>query len=370
MTRICLQHQGINLSQGFPDWDTPEEVKEAAVKALRDGYNQYAITWGTPNLRRALAQRLGAYNHIACDPETQITVTCGATEGMIAALKALINPGDEIIIFEPFYENYGPDSLLSGATPRYVTLYPPHWRFDPDELAAAFNPKTKAVVMNTPNNPTGKVFSLEEIEQITALCQKWDAFCVCDEIYEYILYDGAAHVSPASLPGMEKLGITVNSMSKTYSATGWRVGWVIAAPEVTAAVRKVHDFLTVGAAHPLQEACAAALKLPESYYAALAGRYAACRKQLFDVLQEMGFNPNLPKGAYYIITEVPHLMEKYGCRDDFEFAIKLIELTGVASVPGSSFYSRPELGRKQVRFCFCKKTETLAAAAAGLRRLK
>ncbi|MEW5912667.1 MAG: aminotransferase class I/II-fold pyridoxal phosphate-dependent enzyme [Thermodesulfobacteriota bacterium] len=370
MTRICLQHQGINLSQGFPDWDTPEEVKEAAVKALRDGYNQYAITWGTPNLRRALAQRVEAYNRIPCDPESQITVTCGATEGMIAALKALINPGDEIIIFEPFYENYGPDSLLSGATPRYVTLYPPHWRYDPDELAAAFNQKTKAVVMNTPNNPTGKVFSRQEIEQITGLCQKWDAFCVCDEIYEYILYDGAKHISPASLPGMEKLGITVNSMSKTYSATGWRVGWVIAAPEVTAAVRKVHDFLTVGAAHPLQEACAAALQLPESYYAALAARYAACRKQLFDVLEEMGFNPNLPQGAYYIITEVPHLMERYGCADDFAFAIKLIELTGVASVPGSSFYSRPELGAKQVRFCFCKKTETLEKAAEGLRRLR
>ncbi len=369
MTRVCLDAGGINLSQGFPDWDTPEEVKEAAIKAINDGYNQYAITWGTPNLRKAIAQRAASYNNLHIDPETEITVVCGATEGMIATLKALINPGDEIVIFEPFYENYGPDTLLSGATPRYVTLHPPDWSFDPDELAAAFNENTKALVMNTPNNPTGKVFSRSEIEFITGQCQKWDAYCINDEIYEYIIYDGTEHVSPAALPGMEKLGITVNSMSKTFSATGWRVGWVLAAPEVTAAVRKVHDFLTVGSAHPLQEACAAALDLPQSYFDGLAARYDSCRSQLYDVLEEVGFNPNLPRGAYYIITEVPHLMDKYGCKDDFEFAYKLIELTGVATVPGSSFYSRPELGQKQVRFCFCKKDETLQAAAEGLRRL-
>ena len=369
MSRVCAAHGGINLAQGFPDWDTPEEVKEAAIKAIRDGFNQYAVTWGTPNLRDAIAQRAEIYNHMPCDPDSMITVTCGATEGMIAALKAIINPGDEIVIFEPFYENYGPDTLLSGATPRYVTLRPPNWSFDPDELAAAFGPKTKAIVVNTPNNPTGKVFSRQELNSIAELCRRWDAYLINDEIYEYILYDGEEHISPAALPGMEDLGITVNSMSKTFSATGWRVGWVIAPPEVTAAVRKVHDFLTVGAAHPLQEACAAGLRLPESYYQGLKGLYADRRDQLYGVLDELGFNPNLPKGAYYIITEVAHLMERYGCADDTNMALKLIELTGVATVPGSSFYSRPELGRTQVRFCFCKTRETLEKAAAGLRKL-
>ena len=369
MSRVCAEHGGINLAQGFPDWDTPEQVKEAAIQAIRDGYNQYAVTWGTPNLRQAIAQRAKAYNHLEVDPDSMITVTCGATEGMIAALKAIINPGDEIVIFEPFYENYGPDTLLSGATPRYVTLRPPDWSFDLDELAAAFGPKTKAIVVNTPNNPTGKVFSRGELESIAELCKRWDAYLINDEIYEYILYDGQEHISPAALTGMEDLGITVNSMSKTFSATGWRVGWVIAPPAVTAAVRKVHDFLTVGAAHPLQEACAAGLRLPESYYQGLKGLYAQRRDQLYGVLDELGFSPNLPKGAYYIITEVAHLMERYGCADDTNMAIKLIALTGVATVPGSSFYSRPELGRTQVRFCFCKSAETLDKAAAGLRKL-
>ena len=369
MTRVCMAHGGINLAQGFPDWDTPEEVKEAAIKAIRDGYNQYAITWGTPNLRAAIAQRAEVYNGFTVDPENELTVTCGATEGMIAALKAIINPGDEIIIFEPFYENYGPDTLLSHATPRYVTLRPPDWSFDPEELAAAFNERTKAVVMNTPNNPTGKVFTRAELETIAELCRRWDAYFINDEIYEYILYDEAQHLSPAALPGMKDLAITVNSMSKTFSATGWRVGWVIAPPTVTAAVRKVHDFLTVGAAHPLQEACAAGLRLPESYYQGLRGQYADCRERLFKALDQAGFQPNKPKGAYYIITQVGHLMERYGCADDTEFALKLIELAGVATVPGSSFYSDPALGREQIRFCFCKKAATLDAAAEGLKKI-
>ncbi len=369
MSRVCAAHNGINLAQGFPDWDAPEEVKEAAIKAIRDGYNQYAVTWGTPNLRAAIAERAAVYNRFEVDPEADITVTCGATEGMIAALKAIINPGDEIIIFEPFYENYGPDTLLSHATPRYVTLHPPDWRFDPDELAGAFNQRTKAVVMNTPNNPTGKVFSREELETIAGLCRKWDAYLINDEIYEYILYDEAEHISPAALPDMQDLVITINSMSKTFSATGWRVGWVIAPPAVTSAVRKVHDFLTVGAAHPLQEACAAGLRLPESYYQGLRGRYLDCRDRLFGVLDQAGFQPNKPRGAYYIITQVGHLMERYGCVDDTEFAYKLIELTGVATVPGSSFYSDPALGREQVRFCFCKKIETLDKAAQGISKI-
>ncbi|MCF8034788.1 MAG: aminotransferase class I/II-fold pyridoxal phosphate-dependent enzyme [Desulfarculaceae bacterium] len=369
MSRVCAAAGGINLAQGFPDWDTPEEVKEAAIKAIRDGYNQYAVTWGTPNLRNAIAERCAVYNRFSVDPEADITVTCGATEGMIAALKAIINPGDEIIIFEPFYENYGPDTLMSHATPRYVTLHAPDWSFDPDELAAAFNERTKAVVMNTPNNPTGKVFSRAELETIAELCLKWDAYFINDEIYEYILYDDAEHISPATLPGMKDLAITVNSMSKTFSATGWRVGWVIAPPAVTSAVRKVHDFLTVGAAHPLQEACAAGLKLPESYYQGLRGIYADCRERLYSALDQADFRPNKPGGAYYIITQVGHLMERYGCTDDTEFAYKLIELTGVATVPGSSFYSDPALGREQIRFCFCKKADTLDQAAQGLRKL-
>ncbi len=369
MTRVCNQHGGINLAQGFPDWDAPAELVEAAVRALREGWNQYAVTFGQPRLRQAIAAKTEAYNHFPVDPDTEVTVVCGATEGMIATLKALINPGDEVVIFEPFYENYGPDTLLSGATPRYVTLYPPDWRFDPDELAAAFNPRTKAVVMNTPNNPTGKVFTRAELEVIAELCQRWDCYCVSDDIYEHILYDGAEHVSMASLPGMKERSIIINSVSKTYSATGWRVGWVIAPAEVTAAIRKVHDFLTVGAPCPLQEATVAALELPQSYYHQLQARYQRCRDLLYAVLEEQGFNPNLPRGAYYIITEPKELMAQLGCEDDFAFAYRLIELTGVATVPGSSFYAQPERGRFQARFCFCKRDETLQRAAEGLRRL-
>lgn len=369
MSRICNQYGGINLAQGFPDWDTPEPVKEAAIKAIRDGVNQYAVTWGAAGLRANIAARARAYNHLACDADQNVTVTCGATEAMIATLKAIINPGDEVVIFEPFYENFGPDTLLSGATPRYVTLRPPDWTYDPDELRAAFNERTKAIIINTPNNPTGRVFSRAELELIVELCQRWDCYCISDEIYEHILYDGAKHVSPASLPGMEGRGITINSLSKTYSATGWRVGWVIAPEPVTLAVRKVHDFLTVGAAAPLQEAAAAALALPEDYYAGLAGRYDGARMLLYRALEKAGFNPYLPKGAYYIMTEVEHLRRRFDCADDMALAIKLIEVTGVATVPGSSFYRDPALGVNQVRFCYCKKEETLNRAVEGLKKL-
>jgi aminotransferase len=369
MSRVCAEHGGINLAQGFPDWDAPAELVEAAVEALRAGHNQYAVTWGQQPLREAIASKTEAYNRFPVDPDAEITVTCGATEGMIATLKAIINPGDEVVIFEPFYENYGPDTLLSGATPRYVTLHPPDWRFDPDELAAAFGPKTKALVMNTPNNPTGKVFSREELAAIARLCQEHDCYCVSDDIYEHILYDGARHVSMASLPEMAPRTITINSVSKTYSATGWRVGWVIAPPEVTAAVRKVHDFLTVGAPCPLQMAAAAALEFPRSYYEELAARYDQGRRTLFQALEAQGFSPNLPSGAYYIITQPAGLMRELGADDDFAFAHRLIELAGVASVPGSSFYADGQKGADQVRFCFCKKPETLERAAEGLARL-
>jgi len=370
MTRICNQAGGINLAQGFPDWDTPEEIKEAAVRALRQGYNQYAITWGSPSLRQAIARKVEDYNRYPVDPETEVTVCCGSTECMLSTMKAIINPGDEVVVFEPFYENYGPDALLSGATPRYVTLQPPDWRFDPEKLAAAFNQKTKAVILNSPNNPSGKVFSRGELEQIAELCRRWDAFCICDDIYEHILYDGAEHIAMASLEGMKERTITINSVSKTYSATGWRVGWAIAAPEVTDAIRKVHDFVTVGAAAPLQEAAAFALGLPDDYYRELQARYLEGRDYLYGVLEELGFNPSLPRGAYYIITEPVEIMERLGADDDFSLARRLIEVAGVATVPGSSFYADPAKGRRQVRFCFCKKPETLEQAAQGLRRLQ
>ena len=370
MSRIVAQSGGINLAQGFPDWDAPGEIVEAAVDALRRGKNQYAVTFGQPELRLAIARKVEEYNRYPVDPEEEVCVTCGATEGMISCLKALINPGDEIIIFEPFYENYGPDTLLSGATPRYVTLHAPDWHFDPEELAGAFNEKTKALVMNSPNNPTGKVFGKEELESIAALCKKWDAYCVCDDIYEQILYDGNQHVAMASLPGMKERTITINSVSKTFSATGWRVGWVIASPEITAAVRKVHDFLTVGAPAPLQEATITALCLPQDYYEDLRARYDAGRRFLYDALKELDFNPVLPGGAYYIITRPTGLMPKLKAKDDFELAKKLIEVCRVATVPGSSFFSKPGMGSDQVRFCFCKKPETLEQAVAGLKKLK
>jgi len=354
MTRICLAHQGINLAQGFPDFPAPEEIKEAAVRAIRDDFNQYSITWGTPELRRSIAGKFAVYNGVRVDPEREITVCCGSTEG------------EEVIVFEPFYENYGPDSILCGAVPRFITLREPDWRFDGEELARAFNNRTKAVVINTPNNPTGKVFSREELEAIGRLCQQWGAVAVTDEIYEHILYDGAEHVSMASLSGMEDRTVTVNSISKTYSLTGWRVGWAIAPSALTASIRKVHDFLTVGAPHPLQHAAALALKMEGSYYARLASEYRQRRDLLSSALEDTGFKVFKPGGAYYLMTEVGH----WGYTDDVAFALKLVKEAGVAVVPGSAFYSRPELGAGKVRFCFPKKIETLEAAADRLRRFR
>ena len=366
MTRVCLAHQGINLAQGFPDFPAPAEIKEAAVRAIREDFNQYAITWGTPALRRAIAEKFARYNGLQVDPEMGITVCCGATECMISSLMALVNPGEEVIVFEPFYENYGPDSILCGAVPRFITLHEPDWRFDETKLAKAFNNKTKAIVINTPNNPTGKVFSREELGFIAGLCQKWGVVALTDEIYEHILYDGAKHISMASLPGMEERSVTINSISKTYSLTGWRVGWTIASPAITASIRKVHDFLTVGAPHPLQEAAAEALKLGESYYENLAAEYREKRDFLFSALNDAGFKAYKPQGAYYIMTDVSH----WGVTDDVAFAFKLIKEAKVATVPGSAFYSRPELGRSKIRFCFPKKMETLVRAAEGLRTFR
>ena len=369
MTRICDDVGGYNLSQGFPDFEAPEEIKEAAIRAILNGCNQYPVTFGEPKLREAIAKKVADYNKIKCEPETDITVTCGATEAMIATLKAIINPGDEVIIFEPFYENYGPDTILSGATPRYVTLRPPNWDYSSEELTSAFNEKTKAIIINTPHNPTGKVFSKNELQEIANLCIKWDCFAVTDEIYEHILYDGEEHISIASLDGMADRTITINSISKTYSVTGWRVGWAIANAKITSRIRKVHDFFTVGAPTPFQEAAAFALSMPESYYKSLRLRYDQLRNFLFAGLSEVGFKPFLPKGSYYIIAETDELMEKLSVEDDFSFSRKLIELTGVATVPGTSFYASPNKGLNQVRFAFCKKLETLESVERRLRRL-
>jgi len=366
MTRVCLKHQGVNLAQGFPDFPAPAEIKEAAVQAIRADFNQYAITWGTPALRQAIADKFAWYNGVSMDPEREITVCCGSTEAMIASLMAIINPGEEVIVFEPFYENYGPDTILCDATPRFITLHEPDWHFDDQELTRAFNNQTKAIIINTPNNPTGKVFSRKELQLIADLCLKWGVVAVTDEIYEHILYDGAKHISIASLSGMRDQTITINSISKTYSLTGWRVGWAIAPYHLTASIRKVHDFLTVGAPHPLQEAAAKALRIDRSFYQALADEYQERRNFLLGVLEDAGFRVWCPNGAYYIMTDVGH----FGFPDDVAFAFYLVEKFGVATVPGSSFYSNPSLGATKVRFCFPKKMETLQRAAEKLRRLK
>lgn len=366
MTRICDSVEGDNLSQGFPDFPAPAALKQAAINAVVNEYNQYPVTFGEPVLRDAISKKVKTYNNITCDSETDITVTCGATEAMIDSLKALINPGDEIIIFEPFYENYGPDGILSGATPRYITLHPPHWTYDYQQMSDVFTSKTKAIIINTPNNPTGKIFSRKELEQIAELCQKWDVYAITDEIYEHILYDDEKHISLASLTGMEERTITINSISKTYSVTGWRVGWAVAHKNITSRIRKVHDFLTIGAPTPFQHAAVRALLLPDEYYDELRKRYCRARSYMVQILTESGFKPYLPKGAYYIITDIEDLMLKNHIADDMEFSKILIQKTGVATVHGSSFYSDPKKGKHQIRFCFCERWETLQSVREKL----
>src|SRR5215813_368146 len=304
MTRLALKHKAVNLSQGFPDFAAPAEIKEAAQKAIADDINQYAITWGAKALRDAIVEKFEKTQGVRVDPEREITICCGSTEAMMSAMMAIINPGDEIVVFEPFYENYGPDAILSGATPRFVKLRTPDWSLDEKELAAAFGPHTKAIILNTPNNPTGKVFTRAELEFIGELCAKWNAYCITDEIYEHILYDGTEHISMSTIDGMRERTIVINGMSKTYSVTGWRVGWAIAPPGPTEAIRKVHDFLTVGAAAPLQQAGASALKMPEGYYERLATTYAEKRARLLGILGDAGFTVYKPRGAYYIMTDI------------------------------------------------------------------
>ena len=359
MTRVCMAAGGINLAQGFPDFDPPAALKQAAIDAIETGRNQYSITFGEPDLREAIAAKAFRYNQIDYDPDTEITVTCGATEAMIATLKAVVNPGDEIIIFEPYYENYGPDAILSGARPRYVNLQPPDWSFNTDELAAAFSADTKAVIINTPNNPTGKVFSKTELEEIAKLCIQWDCLAITDEIYEHIIYDNQQHVSIAALPGMADRTVTINSLSKTYSVTGWRVGWALARKNITDRIRKVHDFLTVGAPTPFQKAGVCALNLKEAYYKTLQNRYTQARDRLCDALLNAGFNLGAPQGAYYIMADADRLIDQLGGDDAYAFSLKLIERVGIATVPGTAFYRTGEMGNNQVRFCFAKSSATL-----------
>src|SRR5580698_6899965 len=370
MTRQAMLHGAVNLAQGFPDFPAPVEIKRAAQEAIAAEVNQYAITWGAKSLRNAIARQMQEWQGISVDPETQITVCCGSTEAMISTLLAVCNKGDEVVIFEPFYENYGPDAVLSGAKPVFVKLRPPtsadgEWTFDERELRAAIHHQTKAIILNTPNNPTGKVFTRGELELIRDLCVEFNVLAITDEIYEHILYDGTQHISMASLEGMSERTVTINGMSKTYSVTGWRVGWAVAPPAITNAIRKVHDFLTVGAPAPLQEAGATALSLPASYYRELADRYRTRRDHLIPALEKAGFRCYLPRGAYYVMTDI----SAFGFANDVEFAAYLVKDVGIACVPGSSFYKHPKDGSQQVRFAFCKKPETLDEAARRLEKL-
>lgn len=367
MSRLSAQHQAVNLAQGLPDFPCPPELKEAVTRAVFDDVNQYAITWGDKFLRQAITEQTKKFSGLTIEPETDITVCCGATEAMVATMLALVDPGDEVVVFEPFYENYGPDSILCGAVPRYVKLHAPNWTFDEEELAKAFNENTRAIIINTPHNPTGKVFNLQEMTAIANLCQKYNVLALTDEIYEHILYDGAKHVSMAALPGMADLTVTINSLSKTYSVTGWRVGWAIAKPELTLPIRKVHDFLTVGSPAPLQRAAVTAINMPDKYYADLKAKYAERRAMMLAILDGVGIPYFKPEGAYYAFCDISGL----GFKSDMDFTKYLVKDVGVAVVPGGSFFG-PEAENRHnyVRFCFSRKEETMLAAKERLKKLK
>lgn len=374
MSREAAKYGAVNLGQGFPDWAAPEDIKQKAMEAIAADHNQYAITWGVKPFRDAIAEKTKWFLGLDIDPEAEITVTCGSTEGMIAAMLATVSPGDEVILFEPFYENYAPDAILSDAVPVHVPLYRREgtFTFDREELRAAFSERTKAIIICNPNNPTGKVFSREEMEYIAGLCREFDVLCFTDEIYEHITYDDSAtglpreHVSMATLPGMRERTVVVNSLSKTYSVTGWRVGYCIAPPDITSAIRKVHDFLTVGAANPLQHAGAYAMSLPPEYYEEVRSEYQRKRDFIVPVLREAGFDCDPPEGAYYVMADI----SGFGFANDVEFTMHLIRNVGVAVVPMSSFYRESSGGSQTVRFCFCKRDETLEAAAERLMKLK
>ncbi|CAN5295381.1 aminotransferase class I/II-fold pyridoxal phosphate-dependent enzyme [soil metagenome] len=390
MSREAAKYNAVNLGQGFPDFPAPENIKSVAMEAIAEDFNQYAVTWGVKSFRDAIVEKSRWFLGLDVDAETEITVTCGSTEGMIAGMMATVDAGEEVIVFEPFYENYAPDAILSDAKPRHVPLRKTDngWNFEKDELRAAFNENTKAIIICNPNNPTGKVFSMEEMEFIADLCKEFDAICYTDEIYEHIIYDetengkwkmenfeiqnpkskiqNPKHICMATLDGMRERTVVVNSLSKTYSVTGWRVGYCIAPPDITSAIRKVHDFLTVGAAHPLQIAGAYSLLLPPSYYVELQKEYQRKRDFIVPILQNAGFKCDAPEGAYYVMTDI----SGFGFKNDIEFTRFLIQEIGVAVVPGSSFYHDANLGAQQVRFCFCKKDETLEAAAERLQKIQ
>jgi aminotransferase len=365
MTRLAIHHGAVNLAQGFPDFPAPAEVKLAAQEAIAGDFNQYTVTWGAKPFRDAICRSYNRFYGLDVNPQTEVTVCCGATEGMIASLLALLNSGDEVVVFEPFYENYWPDSQLSDVQIRYVTLHPPDWQFDSAELRRAFNNQTKAIILNTPNNPTGKVFSLEELSVIGNLAEEFDCLVFSDEIYEHIVFDGAKHIPPMTIPGLRERCVSINSLSKTFSVTGWRVGWVIARPELTDSIRKVHDFLTVGAAAPLQQAGIAALGLPNEYFVQLGNSYRQKRDQLIAILSDVGFRCYKPSGAYYVMCDIG----RFSFDDDMALAKHLVEEIGVAAVPGSSFFDRTGDGSHLIRFCFAKKPETLLAAGERLRAL-
>ena len=366
MSRLAIKHNAVNLAQGFPDFPAPDILKRAAHDAIDADFNQYSITWGAKPFRDAIAAKYKRHYNLDFDPEREITVCCGATEGMIASLLGVANPGDEIVVFEPYYENYGPDSVLSGAVRKLVALRAPDWTFDRDELRRAFTKRTKAIILNSPNNPTGKVFTRGELAYIAELCQEFDALAITDEIYEHILFDGAVHIPMIQMPGMRDRTILINSLSKTYSVTGWRVGFVLASPDLTDSIRKVHDFLTVGAAHPLQIAGVTALSLPDDFYADLARHYTERRDHMLQMLDRAGFRCFRPQGAYYVMADLAN----FGVADDMAFARHLVETVGVAAVPGSCFFSNPEDGAGIIRFCFPKKYETLKLAEERLAKLK
>ncbi len=369
MTRVSAQHGGVNLAQGFPNFAPPRELIEAAHRAIDGEFHQYAITWGARNLREAIAAKFERFYGVRVDPERQVTVCCGSTEAMLATLLAVLDPGDEIIIFEPFYENYGPGSIISGAKPVFVPLEPPDFSFDPERLERAFSSRTRAIIFNTPNNPTGKVFTRRELEIIAEMCQRHDVLAITDEIYEHMVYDGLRHIPIATLPGMWDRTVTISGVSKSYSVTGWRIGYTISSPAVADGIRRAHDFITVGAPAPLQEAAVTALNLPMAYYDGLRDAYQARRDLLRGLLDKAGFKTFEPRGAYYILTECAHFLERYGLPDDTAFAMYLIKEVGVATVPGSSFYAHPELGRTKIRFCFPKTDDVLLEAGQRLQRL-
>jgi aminotransferase len=370
MTRVVTQHGGVNLAQGMPNFQPPPVLIDAAHAALDGDFHQYAITWGAPALRRAIADKYRRFYGMPVDPEQHVTVCCGSTETMLASLLAVLNPGDEIVIFEPFYENYGPGCIIAGAEPRWVPLEPPDFTFDPDRLRRAVTPRTRAILLNSPNNPSGKVFSRAELEAIADVCRERDLIAITDEIYEHIVFDGLGHIPIATLPGMAERTITISGISKSYSVTGWRVGYAVAPADVSVGIRRAHDFITVGAPHPLQAAAVVALGLPDDYYVWLREMYQAKRDLLLGALEGAGFVTHRPSGAYYVLTDVEHFLKRHRFEDDTAFAMFLVKEVGVATVPGSSFYAHPELGRTKIRFCFPKTDDLLREAGERLSKLQ